>query len=88
MTDGRLSGFIDFCCLGVGDPACDVAAAWKVVPAEERSRFREALSVGDATWVRARGWVLSQAVTALSYYTLENNRVLVLEARRWLGELL
>jgi aminoglycoside phosphotransferase (APT) family kinase protein len=88
VTDGRLSGVIDFGCLGVGDPACDVAVAWKVLPAEERGRFREKLAVDDATWTRARGWVLSQAVSALSYYTLETNRVLVLEARRWLGEVL
>ena len=88
VTNGRLSGVIDFGCLGVGDPACDVAVAWKVLPAEERGRFREALSVDDATWTRARGWVVSQAVNALSYYTLETNRLLVLEARRWLGEVL
>jgi aminoglycoside phosphotransferase (APT) family kinase protein len=88
VTDGRLSGVIDFGCLGVGDPACDVAVAWKVLRAAERGRFRNALSVDEATWMRARGWVLSQAVNALSYYTLETNRVLVLEARRWLGEVL
>lgn len=88
VTDGRLCGVIDFGCLGAGDPACDVAVAWKVLPAAERARFREALSVDDATWLRARGWVVSQAVNALSYYTLENNRVLVLEARRWLDEVL
>jgi len=88
VTDGRLSGVIDFGCLGAGDPACDVAVAWKVVPAAERDAFRRALCVDDATWLRAHGWVLSQAVGALAYYTLENNRVLVLEARRWLDEVL
>ena len=88
VTDGRLSGVIDFGCVGAGDPACDVAVAWKVVPAAERDAFRCALGVDDATWLRARGWVLSQAVGALAYYTLENNRVLVLEARRWLDEVL
>ena len=88
VTNGRVSGVIDFGCLGVGDPACDVAVAWKVLPSEERCRFRNALSVDDATWARARGWVLSQAVNALTYYTLETNRILVLEAQRWLGEVL
>jgi aminoglycoside phosphotransferase (APT) family kinase protein len=86
VTDGRLSGVIDFGCLGVGDPACDIAVAWKVLPSEGREPFREALAVDDATWRRARGWVLTQAVNALTYYTVENNRVLFLEAERWLAE--
>jgi hypothetical protein len=30
--------------------------------------------------------VLSQALNALSYYTLETNAVLVREAERWLAE--
>ena len=33
-------------------------------------------------------WALSQAVIALSYYTLETNPGLVLEARRWLAAVL
>jgi aminoglycoside phosphotransferase (APT) family kinase protein len=86
--DGRLWAAIDFGCLGVGDPACDVMVAWKLLPLAQRSTFREALSVDDATWTRARGWVLWQALTALAYYTLETNAVLVLEARRWLAEVL
>jgi aminoglycoside phosphotransferase (APT) family kinase protein len=88
VTHGRLSGVIDLSGLGVGDPACDVAAAWKVLPAEVRDIFRDALSVDEATWARSRGWVVTQAVMILSYYTLETNAVLVLEARRWLGEVL
>jgi len=72
----------------VGDPACDVGAAWKLFSGEARDRFRAELAVDDATWARARGHVLSQSLGALSYYTLENNAVLVLEARRWLAEVL
>jgi aminoglycoside phosphotransferase (APT) family kinase protein len=85
---GRLSAVIDFGCLGVGDPACDVMVAWKVLSAEARVTLRAALSVDDATWARAHGWALSQAVGALSYYTLETNAVLVWEARQWLAEVL
>jgi aminoglycoside phosphotransferase (APT) family kinase protein len=84
--DGRLSAVIDWGCLGVGDPACDVAVAWKMLDADARDFFRTALSIDDATWVRGRGWVLSQALNALSYYTLETNAVLVQEAERWLAE--
>jgi aminoglycoside phosphotransferase (APT) family kinase protein len=86
LENGRLVGVIDFGCLGVGDPACDVMVAWKLLSATDRQRFRTALSVDDATWARARGWALSQALGALSYYTDENNPLLVREARRWLVE--
>jgi aminoglycoside phosphotransferase (APT) family kinase protein len=85
---GRLTAVIDFGCLGVGDPACDVMVAWKVFSADARERFRTELSVDDATWARGRGWALSQALNALSYYTLETNPVLVVEADRWLAEVL
>ena len=88
VAEGRLSGVIDFGGLGVGDPACDVMVAWKVLPADARDIFRNALSVDEATWARGRGWALSQAVVALAYYTLETNPVLVREADRWLAEVL
>lgn len=86
--DGRLSGVLDWGCLGVGDPACDVMVAWKMLPASARETFRSELGVDDATWARARGWALSQALMALSYYTEETNAALVGEARRWLDEVL
>lgn len=88
VRQGRLSAVVDFGCLAVGDPACDVAVAWKVLPAETRHVFRSSLSVDDATWARARGWVLHQALGALAYYTPETNPLLVAEARRWLSEVL
>jgi len=88
VKQGRLSAVIDFGCLGVGDPACDVMVAWKVLPADTRDIFRTALSVDDGTWARGRGWAISQALMALSYYTLETNPVFVLEAQRWMAEAL
>jgi aminoglycoside phosphotransferase (APT) family kinase protein len=87
-AEGRLSAVIDWGSLGVGDPASDVMAAWRVLTARGREAFRTALTVDDATWQRARGWALSQALGALSCYTLETNAVLVREARRWLAEVL
>lgn len=38
----------------------------------------------DATWERARGWALSQAVAALAYYTPKNNPTLYRQAEAWL----
>jgi aminoglycoside phosphotransferase (APT) family kinase protein len=69
---GRFSGVIDWGGLAVGDPACDLIVAWSFLPREEREIFREALSVDDATWARARGWALSVALIALPYYWTTN----------------
>ena len=87
-VEGRLSAVIDWGSLGVGDPACDVMVAWKVLSGDSRDTFRTALSIDDATWARGRGWALSQALGALAYYTLETNPVLVRESRRWMAEVL
>jgi aminoglycoside phosphotransferase (APT) family kinase protein len=84
VRDGRISGVIDWGSMGVGDPACDVMVAWKLHSPPAWDAFREALSTDDATWERARGWVLSQAVAALAYYTPENNPTFYREAERWL----
>jgi aminoglycoside phosphotransferase (APT) family kinase protein len=88
VRNGRIGAVVDFGCLGVGDPACDVAVAWKVLPAEARAIFLSALSVDDATWARARGWVLYQSLGALAYYTAETNPTLFAEAERWLVDAL
>jgi aminoglycoside phosphotransferase (APT) family kinase protein len=87
VKDGRLCAVIDFGCLAVGDPACDVMVAWKLFPSEVRETFRAALAVDEATWLRGCGWALSQALLILSYYTMDTNRTLVVEARRWVAAL-
>jgi aminoglycoside phosphotransferase (APT) family kinase protein len=84
VRDGRISGVIDWGAMGVGDPACDVMVAWKLHSHAARDAFREALPTDDATWERARGWALSQAVAILAYYTPENNANLYREAKSWL----
>ena len=84
IRDGRISGVIDWGLMGVGDPACDVMVAWKLHSPAARDAVRDALAIDDATWDRARGWVLSQAVAILAYYTPENNPTLFHEAESWL----
>ncbi|MFE3185343.1 aminoglycoside phosphotransferase family protein [Streptomyces violascens] len=69
---GRLTAVIDFGCLGMGDPACDLFPAWNLLPADARQVFREAVDVDDATWNRGRARTLSQALIALPYYRRTN----------------
>ena len=87
VEQGRLSAVIDFGCLGVGDPACDLMVAWTLLSGKTRDVFGAALSVDDATWARGRGWALSWALIALPYY-LETNPVIVRDARRTIAEAL
>ena len=68
VDGGRLSAVIDWGCLGVGDPACDLMVAWTFLDARAREVFRAALDVDDAAWARSRGWALSMALIALPYY--------------------
>jgi aminoglycoside phosphotransferase (APT) family kinase protein len=84
---GRLSAVIDFGCLGVGDPACDLQVAWNLLSAQTRDVFRAALPVDDATWTRGRGWALSVGLIALPYYQ-STNPVLAGIARRAIEEAL
>src|SRR5439155_14751042 len=87
VEQGRLSAVIDFGCLGVGDPACDLMVAWTLLSGETRDAFRAALAVDDATWARGRGWALSWALIALPYY-LETNPVGVGSAWHTIDEVL
>ena len=72
VRGGDLTGVLDFALVGMGDPACDLIAAWSVLPARERAVFREELEVDDDTWARGRGWALSIALIALPYYKETN----------------
>jgi aminoglycoside phosphotransferase (APT) family kinase protein len=85
--DGRLGAVIDFGCLSMGDPACDVMVAWTYLTAETREWFRSELAVNDATWQRARGWALTMGLIALPYYQ-ETNPAFADVARRMVREVL
>jgi aminoglycoside phosphotransferase (APT) family kinase protein len=86
VVGGRLSAVIDFGALSVGDPACDLLAAWTLFSGESRDVFRAALSVDDATWERGRGWALTY-VQAVAYYR-DTNPIIVAEARHAIDEVL
>jgi aminoglycoside phosphotransferase (APT) family kinase protein len=86
-SGGRLSGVIDFGCLGAGDPACDAMVAWTFFDPASREVFRAALQVDAASWARARGWALSTSLIALPYYQ-HTNPGIVAEAKRTIREVL
>jgi aminoglycoside phosphotransferase (APT) family kinase protein len=64
----RLSGVIDWGAAGLGDQACDAMVGW-FLPPESRAVFREDLGYDDATWARARGWVVQQTSMFILYYS-------------------
>lgn len=87
VRDGRLSAVIDFGCLSIGDPACDLAIAWTVFTGETRAAFRAALPHDADTWARGRGWVLWKSLILLTGVSRGHPRD-VADAARVLGEVL
>lgn len=65
--DGNFCGVVDFGDLCAGDPACDLAACWILLPDEAIDRFRHSYSpaLDAATLRRARGWAICKALVCL-----------------------
>jgi aminoglycoside phosphotransferase (APT) family kinase protein len=84
---GRISAVIDFGCLGVGDPACDLQVVWNLLSAQTRDVFRAELQIDDTMWARGRGWALSAELIAIPYYQ-NTNPVLASIGRRAIDEAL
>jgi aminoglycoside phosphotransferase (APT) family kinase protein len=67
VTDGRLCGVIDWGDMAAGDPACDLAAIWMLLPDREaRRRALAAYPASEVTWARARGWAALMTVMLLA----------------------
>ena len=66
LHDGRLVAVIDFGCLAVGDPACDLVVAWTLLPSQARAKFRTTLGLDNDTWTRAKGWALWKAIILMT----------------------
>ncbi|PZG06418.1 phosphotransferase, partial [Nonomuraea aridisoli] len=66
-ADGAFRGVIDFGDLCAGDPACDLAAAWILLPDGAADRFHAAYRPAPdaATLRRARGWAVGRAVSGI-----------------------
>jgi aminoglycoside phosphotransferase (APT) family kinase protein len=65
--DGNFCGVVDFGDMCAGDPACDLAACWILLPDGVIERFYQgySLAADAATLRRARGWALCKALVCL-----------------------
>lgn len=62
----KLTAVIDFSCLAVGDPACDLAIAWTFFDATSRKMFKKTVALDEATWNRGKSWALWKALIIAS----------------------
>jgi aminoglycoside phosphotransferase (APT) family kinase protein len=66
VKEGRLSAVIDWGDVTGGDPACDLAAVWMLLPhPDARRRAVAAYPASAATWTRARAWAALMAAMLL-----------------------
>lgn len=54
----KLSAVIDFGCVGIGDPACDLVIAWTFFDGIARKIFIHEMELDHNTWLRAKAWAL------------------------------
>jgi aminoglycoside phosphotransferase (APT) family kinase protein len=87
VGSGRLTAVLDWGGLGAGDPAQDLDPAWAVLDEAGAAAIREDLDVDEASWLRARGFALEQAIGGVIYYTARRHP-LALVMQRTLDRLL
>jgi aminoglycoside phosphotransferase (APT) family kinase protein len=65
--DGNFCGVVDFGDMCAGDPACDLAACWMLLPDGVIDRFHQSFppAADEAALRRARGWALAKALACL-----------------------
>lgn len=66
VRDNKLAAVIDFGCMGIGDPACDLTIAWTFFNGQSRNIFKANLDFDEETWARARGWAMWKALYEIS----------------------
>ncbi|OGT39700.1 MAG: hypothetical protein A3F12_01670 [Gammaproteobacteria bacterium RIFCSPHIGHO2_12_FULL_38_14] len=66
LKDNKISAIIDFGCMGIGDPACDLTIAWTFFKNNSLKIFKDIVNLDSDTWARARGWALWKALYELS----------------------
>lgn len=66
LKNQKLTAVIDFGCMGVGDPACDLVIAWTLLKNDSRNIFKSTLHLDKDSWNRAKGWALWKALITAS----------------------
>ena len=85
VRDGRFAAVIDWGDMAGGDPACDLAAVWMLLPDESARRAAmAAYPASEATWTRARGWAALMSVMLL---TITDNPRMPAMGRRFVERL-
>jgi Predicted aminoglycoside phosphotransferase len=74
VENGQLAAVIDFGCMGVGDPACDLVMAWTFFNKSARQVFKANLPYDEETWNRGRGWALWKAL--ITYETPLSKKII------------
>ena len=87
LRDGALCAVIDFGGMAVGDPACDLAAAWTLFDPASRQVFRDTLGPDDGMWLRGQGWVLWKDLIVLAAGPMSDPRQIA-TSRRVMASLL
>ena len=73
VSDGQVSGVIDFGDITAGDPAVDLSVAWMLLPPDGHASFwsayQAAVGTGsdDALRARAKGWALNLGIVFLAH---------------------
>jgi aminoglycoside phosphotransferase (APT) family kinase protein len=88
VKDKRLAAVIDFGCMGVGDPACDLVIAWTFLTNESRKIFRSQLGLDSDTWARARGWALWKALITIVSFKKDKTCPQVMKQKKIIDEIL
>ncbi len=69
VAGGQLTAVLDWGGLGAGDPAQDLDPAWSVLDRAGAAALRDGLDDDEASWLRACGFALEQAIGGVIYYT-------------------
>lgn len=68
VKNHEISAILDFGLAGIGDPTCDLMAAWTILDKSSRPIFKELVDADEQTWLRAKGWAFCFAAVAYPYY--------------------